>query len=302
MIRGGHLDIAVLGAYQVAENGDLANWRLPGSPTAPAVGGAMDLAAGARNALGHMRAQPAGTGRPRSVRECTLPLTGPKSVNRIYTDLAIIDVTPDGLVVREKIEDLSLDNLQALTGAPLALATAGGPWRRPTCDDRRQRGNFHLDTPDIHHGDHRGHEYLNSNPLRDLCALRGSEIGILDTPHKAGMTQFFLGAHKTVMPVLDTGIHAWRSAVHVDGRVRARPASLFDSATPVMPRPTGPAFSRPKPTFGRRRPASPAGGQLRAGHHRRPNESRFFSTIGVLALWLQDDSNRISPCLPAAIS
>ena len=130
MIRGGHLDIAVLGAYQVAENGDLANWRLPGSPTAPAVGGAMDLAAGARNVWAICEHN-GRDGAPKIVRECTLPLTGPGSVNRIYTDLAIIDVTPDGLVVREKIEDLSLDSLQALTGAPLALANGWRPLEAP---------------------------------------------------------------------------------------------------------------------------------------------------------------------------
>ncbi len=130
MIRGGHLDIAVLGAYQVAENGDLANWRLPGSPTAPAVGGAMDLAAGARN-VWVICEHTGRDGAPKIVRECTLPLTGPGSVNRIYTDLAIIDVTPDGLVVREKIETLSLEDLQALSGAPLTLANGWRPLEAP---------------------------------------------------------------------------------------------------------------------------------------------------------------------------
>ena len=130
MIRGGHLDIAVLGAYQVAENGDLANWRLPGSPTAPAVGGAMDLAAGAKN-VWVLCEHNGKDGTPKIVRECTLPLTGPRSVNRIYTDLAIIDVTPDGLVAREKIEALSLEDLQARSGAPLTLANDWRPLEAP---------------------------------------------------------------------------------------------------------------------------------------------------------------------------
>ena len=131
MIRGGHLDIAVLGAYQVAENGDLANWRLPRlPPPRPPSAVRWTLAAGAKN-VWVLCEHNGKDGTPKIVRECTLPLTGLRSVNRIYTDLAIIDVTPDGLVAREKIEALSLEDLQARSGAPLTLANDWRPLEAP---------------------------------------------------------------------------------------------------------------------------------------------------------------------------
>ncbi|RYH56154.1 MAG: 3-oxoacid CoA-transferase subunit B [Alcaligenaceae bacterium] len=124
MMRGGHLDIAVLGAFQVAANGDLANWHT-GAPNAiPAVGGAMDLAVGAKKVFittDHVTKQ----GEPKIVEELTYPVTGKHCVDRVYTDLCVIDVTPNGLKVIEKVEGLSFEELQALTGATLIDATQG---------------------------------------------------------------------------------------------------------------------------------------------------------------------------------
>jgi 3-oxoadipate CoA-transferase beta subunit len=120
MMRGGHIDICVLGAFQVAQNGDLANWHT-GSPEAiPAVGGAMDLAIGARNVFVTME-HVTKNGEPKIVKQCSYPLTGMACVNRIYTDLAVIDVTPNGLLVKEMVAGLSFDELQALTDAPLSM-------------------------------------------------------------------------------------------------------------------------------------------------------------------------------------
>lgn len=121
MMRGGHIDICVLGAFQVAQNGDLANWHT-GSPDAiPAVGGAMDLAIGARNVFVTME-HVTKNGEPKIVQKCSYPLTGMGCVNRIYTDLAVIDITPKGLVVTEMVTGLTLDELQKLTDAPLTLS------------------------------------------------------------------------------------------------------------------------------------------------------------------------------------
>lgn len=121
MMRGGHIDICVLGAFQVAQNGDLANWHT-GSPDAiPAVGGAMDLAIGARNVFVTME-HVTKNGEAKIVEQCSYPLTGMACVNRIYTDLAVIDVTPKGLVVSEMVTGLTLDELQKLTDAPLLMA------------------------------------------------------------------------------------------------------------------------------------------------------------------------------------
>jgi 3-oxoadipate CoA-transferase beta subunit len=120
MMRGGHIDICVLGAFQVAQNGDLANWHT-GSPDAiPAVGGAMDLAIGARNVFVTME-HVTKNGEAKIVEQCSYPLTGMSCVNRIYTDLAVIDVTPKGLVVSEMVPGLTLDELQKLTDAPLSM-------------------------------------------------------------------------------------------------------------------------------------------------------------------------------------
>ncbi|HLS98323.1 MAG: 3-oxoacid CoA-transferase subunit B [Porticoccaceae bacterium] len=118
MIRGGHIDICVLGAFQVAANGDLANWHTGDADAIPAVGGAMDLAVGARQVFVMMEHLTRG-GASKIVERCTYPLTGVGCVKRIYTDLAVIDVTDQGLRVRELVAGLSLARLQALTAAPL---------------------------------------------------------------------------------------------------------------------------------------------------------------------------------------
>ena len=118
MMRGGHLDYCVLGAYQVAQNGDLANWSLGQEGVAPAVGGAMDLAVGARNVYVLME-HVTRDGRPRLIEDCSLPITGARCVKRIYTDLATIDVTPDGFRVIDMVPGITRDELQALTGAAL---------------------------------------------------------------------------------------------------------------------------------------------------------------------------------------
>ena len=117
MMRGGHLDIAVLGAFQVSVSGDLANWHTGGNAI-PAVGGAMDLAVGARNVWAMMEHLTKG-GESKIVERCTYPLTGIGVVKRIYTDLAVIDVTPRGLVTSRSVAGLSFDELQRLSGVPL---------------------------------------------------------------------------------------------------------------------------------------------------------------------------------------
>src|SRR5437762_4034181 len=118
MMRGGHLDCCVLGAFQVSVTGDLANWHTGAPGAIPAVGGAMDLAIGAKEVFVMMEHQTK-QGESKVVAECTYPLTGMTCVTRIYTDLATIDVTPDGLVARDLVEGLSFDELQRLTGVPL---------------------------------------------------------------------------------------------------------------------------------------------------------------------------------------
>jgi 3-oxoadipate CoA-transferase, beta subunit len=118
MIRGGHLDLCVLGAFEVAANGDLANWATSERDTAPAVGGAMDLAAGAKR-LWVITEHTTKDGRPKLVERCTYPLTGIGCVSRIYTDLAVIDVTSGGLQVVEIFNGLPFEELQRLSGVPL---------------------------------------------------------------------------------------------------------------------------------------------------------------------------------------
>src|SRR3981081_2311410 len=118
MMRGGHLDICVLGAFQVSASGDLANWHTGAPDAIPAVGGAMDLAIGAKQVF-VMTEHQTKSGESKIVAHCSYPLTGVGCVNRIYTDLAVVDVTPDGLVVREMIDGLSFDELQKITGVPL---------------------------------------------------------------------------------------------------------------------------------------------------------------------------------------
>ena len=125
MIRGGHVDLSLMGAFEVSVHGDLANWTTNDPHFAPGVGGAMDLAAGAREVrvlLEHTTKE----GEPRLRHRCTYPLTASRCVNRIYTNLAVIDVTPQGLSVAELIEGIALGDLQALTEPPLALASG---WR-----------------------------------------------------------------------------------------------------------------------------------------------------------------------------
>jgi 3-oxoadipate CoA-transferase, beta subunit len=121
MIRGGHIDVALLGAFEVSEKGDLANWITNDPQTTPGVGGAMDLAAGAKEVrvlVEHTTKE----GEPRLKKACTYPLTAPACVKRIYTNLAVIDVTKDGLVVREMVDGLDLAALQKLTEPKLTLA------------------------------------------------------------------------------------------------------------------------------------------------------------------------------------
>jgi len=118
MMRGGHLDICVLGAFQVSERGDLANWHTGAPDAIPAVGGAMDLAIGAKKVFVMMEHQTK-NGESKIVPTCTYPLTGVGCVSRIYTDLATIDVTPEGLLVIDMIEGLTLNVLQQMTGVQL---------------------------------------------------------------------------------------------------------------------------------------------------------------------------------------
>ncbi len=118
MMRGGHLDFCVLGAFQVSTRGDLANWHTGAPDAIPAVGGAMDLAIGAKRVyvmMEHLTKQ----GQSKIVDTCTYPLTGIACVNRIFTDLAVLDVTANGLCVVESVDGLAFDELQRLTGVPL---------------------------------------------------------------------------------------------------------------------------------------------------------------------------------------
>jgi 3-oxoadipate CoA-transferase beta subunit len=121
LIRGGHLDLCVLGAFQVAENGDIANWSISDNESAPAVGGAMDLAAGARR-IWVMMDHTTKTGESRLVRCCTYPLTAVGVVKRVYTNLAVLDVTDEGFAVREMVPGMTIDELQKVTDAPLRMA------------------------------------------------------------------------------------------------------------------------------------------------------------------------------------
>ncbi len=118
MMRGGHLDVCVLGAFQVAGNGDLANWHTGAPDAIPAVGGAMDLAIGARRTWVMME-HTTKTGQPKIVERCTYPLTGLACVSRIYTDMAVIDLTPAGARVIDMVDGIDLDQLQARTGVLL---------------------------------------------------------------------------------------------------------------------------------------------------------------------------------------
>jgi 3-oxoadipate CoA-transferase, beta subunit len=121
MIRGGHLDVSLLGAFEVSENGDLANWTTEDPAFPPGVGGAMDLAVGAR-AIRVIMEHTSKNGEPRILKACSYPLTAAACVKRIYTNLAVIDVTPQGLFVIEMIAGMTLEKLQALTEPKLQLA------------------------------------------------------------------------------------------------------------------------------------------------------------------------------------
>ncbi|MGY0196064.1 3-oxoacid CoA-transferase subunit B [Leptothrix sp. BB-4] len=118
MMRGGHLDICVLGAFQVSGGGDLANWHTGAADAIPAVGGAMDLAVGARQTW-VMTDHVTKSGEPKIVDRCTYPLTGLACVSRIYTDLAVLDVVPGGLRVIDRVDGLDRATLQGMTGALL---------------------------------------------------------------------------------------------------------------------------------------------------------------------------------------
>jgi len=121
MIRGGHLDLCLLGAFEVASNGDVANWSMSSSDRAPAVGGAMDLAVGAKR-LWILMEHCARDGRPKLVERCTLPLTAQGAVSRVYTDLATLAVGPSGFEVLEMVPGLTRERLCALSGAPLTFS------------------------------------------------------------------------------------------------------------------------------------------------------------------------------------
>ena len=121
MMRGGHLDICVLGAFQVAANGDLANWHTGAPDAIPAVGGAMDLAIGAKRIyvmMDHLSKD----GQSKFIAACTYPLTGLGCVSRVYTDLATLELTPDGVRVLELVGEMTAERLQALTPVPLDLS------------------------------------------------------------------------------------------------------------------------------------------------------------------------------------
>jgi 3-oxoadipate CoA-transferase, beta subunit len=138
MLRGGHVDLALLGAFQVSCRGDLASWSMDRKDAPPAVGGAMDIAVGTR-AIWVLMEHCTKTGEPRLVRRCSFPLTAPRVVKRIYTDLAILDVPPDGdagFVVRESVPNLSLATLRAHTGAELLVSQ---DWRPLVVPQRQER-------------------------------------------------------------------------------------------------------------------------------------------------------------------
>ncbi|MEK7347628.1 MAG: CoA transferase subunit B [Candidatus Eisenbacteria bacterium] len=122
MIRGGHIDVCVLGAMQVSARGDLANWSTGEADAIPAVGGAMDLVAGVKRIL-IVTEHTTKTGEPKIVAECTYPLTGRAVVDRIYTNLAVLDVTGEGLIVRELAPGVTLEEVQAKTGVRLLTST-----------------------------------------------------------------------------------------------------------------------------------------------------------------------------------
>lgn len=118
MTRGGHIDVAVLGGFQVSEKGDLSNWKIPGAKNPGGIGGAMDIAAGAKRLIVCME-HTTKEGAPKVVRKCTYPLTALGCVDTIFTDLAVIDVKPEGLLLREVAPGWSIEEVLKLTEAPL---------------------------------------------------------------------------------------------------------------------------------------------------------------------------------------
>ncbi|SFP71620.1 3-oxoadipate CoA-transferase beta subunit [Geodermatophilus dictyosporus] len=120
MMRGGHVDVTVLGAFQVSETGDLANWATDDATHPPAVGGAMDLAVGAKRVL-VLTTHTTKAGEPKLLPRCSYPLTAAGVVDRVYTDLAVLDVTPEGFRVREMVAGLTREDLQGATAARLSF-------------------------------------------------------------------------------------------------------------------------------------------------------------------------------------
>ncbi|WP_425407586.1 3-oxoacid CoA-transferase subunit B [Hwanghaeella sp.] len=133
MVRGGHLDVAILGAFQVSQKGDLANWRV-GSKGVPAVGGAMDLVHGAKR-VAVLTEHVTKDGRPKLVEECIFPLTGVGCVTRVYTSLAVVDIKDGHFVLLEKLPNISFDDLQAVTGAELHGKDTAGDLITPDLAD-----------------------------------------------------------------------------------------------------------------------------------------------------------------------
>ena len=130
MIRGGHVDVTLLGGFEVSQTGDLANWDAKMTHKGQLVGGAMDLVAGAKSVrvtMQHLTKK----GEPRLVEKCSYPLTGVGAVDRVYTDLAVVDIVDGGFVVREIVDGLSREALQEKTGAPLRFADDCGVLKAP---------------------------------------------------------------------------------------------------------------------------------------------------------------------------
>ena len=140
MMRGGHLDLTLLGAYQVSAAGDIANWDAEQPGRAPLIGGAMDLVYGARE-VRVLMAHTTNAGAPRLVEACAYPLTGTGVVRRVYTDLAVIEITAAGFLAREIIAGLTFDELRQTTAAPLALADDWRILSAPEISDDADQGD-----------------------------------------------------------------------------------------------------------------------------------------------------------------